>query len=188
MASLGNLLGRFREPTARIDEAKFITFFGLDIAELGIAGLLTIVPTLLLLGLQADLLIKIPLIAAWPLLTFTLFGIRRERRSVFDWMGVLVPYSLRRKRFSRGTSVRETPAEEALDAHLRVGTNLVSWTYRRGDDGEPELHVYEEPARPYRAWKGFGHEAFRPGAFTTAAGRALHPSRWTRPTLPGGKR
>jgi len=188
MASLGNLLGRFREPTARIDEAKFVTFFGLDIAEIGIAGLLTVLPTLFLLGLQADLIVKIPLLAAWPLLTFTLFGIRRERRSVFDWMGVLVPFALRRKRFSRGTSVRETTIEERLDADLRVGTNLVSWVYRTGTDGVRELHVYEEPARPYRAWKGFAHEAFRPGGFSSPAGRALHPSRWTRPTLPGKKR
>jgi hypothetical protein len=158
------------------------------LAEIGIAVLLTVLPTLFLLGLQAELWVKLPLLAAWPLLTFTLFGIRRERRSIFDWMGVIVPFTLRRKRFSRGTSVRESGIEERLDADLRVGTNLVSWVYRDGPDGERELHVYEEPARPYRAWKGFAHEAFRPGAFTGAGGRALHPSRWTRPTLPGGKR
>jgi hypothetical protein len=183
MASPLGFLDRLREPTARLDETKFVLFAGLDLTEVGAAMALTGIPTVLLIGAELPAPLKVAALTAWPLLTFMLYGVKREGRAIADWVTVLVPYALRRKRFRNAGAASPDPRLELVDAAIAPGVNLISWEFVPAAEGD-ELHLYEEPSRPYRALAGYAAEATGPSPFATWSTAAIDPAARTSVELP----
>lgn len=139
-------------PTYRLDRGKLITFYDLDVGELMAAGVLSFLFPLLILGGGLPLLGKATAIGSLFLVTFLLYFVRRDEHNVATWIARMVPFWMRQRRF-RATPPpgRVTPVLERLDEIALFGPNALSFEWRDGADGVAELHVFEQPLRPYRA-------------------------------------
>ena len=78
---------------------------------------------------------------------------RRQDETSATWFGRFVPFWLRQRSFSGvQASSRVTAIDDLIGIATSVGPNAVSFAWKQGADGVPELHVYEERTRPLRAW------------------------------------
>lgn len=146
-------LSRDRVPHAKLDDARFVTFFDLDIGELMAFGALVIVMPLVAIGLRLPFLPWLLTVISFPCWAFCLFFVKHEGHNAAYWIGKMVPFWLRQHSFRlNNRQIRITPRHELIDAVLTSGVNSLFFEWRNGADGELELHIYEEPLRPYRAW------------------------------------
>ena len=154
-------------PPARLDHARFTTFFNLDLGELLAFAVMAGVGPLLLFGVHLPEPAHI-ITAAFPLVwAILLFMIRFDDLPLLGWIARMVPYWFRQRRFSASRPAgRITPASELSELALASGENSISWALRAGDDGNPELHIYESPVRPYRAIVASGAVEAAPGIRT----------------------
>lgn len=145
-------MARKRTPIATLDDIPFDIMFGLDLSELLASVVLVVFMPLLLFGAKLPLPLWLLLIAiypAWAVLLF--FTPRRDKQTLADWLGQLLPYWVRQKNFySRRVDAHDTPLLERIDASISAGPNLVYWEFIPGPDGVLEAHVYECFTEPYR--------------------------------------
>lgn len=139
-------------PPARLDSARFTTFFDLDFSELLAFAFLCFIMPLATWGLALPEPAHIMTVLAFPAWAILLFFVKLEERNLAYWLGRMLPFWLRQREFRARRSVwRVTPRTEVADAALLSGENALSWRFETGADGAPELHIYESPLRPYRA-------------------------------------
>ncbi len=154
-------------PPARLDHARFTTFGNLDIGELLAFVVMATVGPVILLGVRLPEpahLITAALPVLWAIL---LFMLRFDDLPLVGWVGRMVPYWTRQRRFSAARPAgRVSPASERADLAVSSGENAISWRLLTGSDGGPELHLYESPVRPYRAIVAAGGVGRTPGVRT----------------------
>lgn len=139
-------------PPARLDSARFTTFFDLDFSELLAFAFLAFIMPLATWGLGLPEPAHLMTVIAFPAWALLLFFVKLEERNLAYWLGRMLPFWARQREFrARRTVWRVTPRTEAADAALLSGENALSWRWEQGGDGVPELHIYETPLRPYRA-------------------------------------
>jgi hypothetical protein len=154
MASAFEFLRGSGAPPARLDNARFTTFFDLDVGELLISAVLWFLMPLISLGLALPELVKWATALSWPLLSLLLFFVKHEDHSVAYWIGRMIPFWIRQREFrvTRKSSARVSARSELAERLAEGGENALSFAWRTGADGERELHVYESPLAPYRGW------------------------------------
>ena len=154
MASAFDILRGSGAPPARLDNARFTTFFDLDVGELLISAVLWLLLPLISMGLALPDLVKWATAASWPALSILLFFVKHEDHSVAYWIGRMIPFWVRQREFRLvgKSSARVSPLSELAERLAVGGENAVSFAWRSGSNGEAELHVYETPLAPYRAW------------------------------------
>jgi hypothetical protein len=66
----------------------------------------------------------------------------------------MIPFWARQREFRLvgKSSARVSPRSELAERLAVGGENALSFTWRSASSGEAELHVYETPLAPYRAW------------------------------------
>jgi hypothetical protein len=163
MASTFDFLKGSGAPPARLDNARFTTFFDLDVSELLVSAVLWFLLPLISFGLALPELVKWVTAASWPALSILLFFVKHEDHHVAYWIGRMIPFWARQREFRlmRRSAGRVSPASELADRLVEGGENALSFAWRRGADGEPELHIYESPLAPYRALVRSGGAAER---------------------------
>lgn len=148
-----SILTRERTPHARLDDSRFTTFWDLDIGELMATMALVIMMPLFAFGVSLPTPLWLLALVAFPLWAFFLFFVKRDGHNAAYWLGHMLPYWMRQREFRQEHRAgRIEPAHERLDDILTTGVNAVSFEWQIGEDGIAELHVYEEPWLPYRAW------------------------------------
>lgn len=139
--------------TAKLD-AKRVgigSLMGLTISELMFVGVFGLF-FLFSLGVNLPLLPKIVSSAIWIALPVLLFFIKRDGLPISEWLGVLIPFWLRQHQFRLSTPASlRSRAGGMIDRVTGAGLNTVSFRWETGPDGARELHVFEDPRRPYRA-------------------------------------
>ena len=144
---------RERTPHARLDDSRFTTFWDLDIGELMATMALCLLMPLFTFGVNLPFLLWILVLISFPCWALFLFFVKRDGHNAAYWLARMLPYWLRQREFMQlHRAGRVTAAHERLDDILTTGVNAVSFEWRKGPDGVDELHVYEEPWLPYRAW------------------------------------
>lgn len=153
MASAFDFLRGSGAPPARLDNARFTTFFDLDVSELLVSAVLWFLLPLISLGLALPDPVKWATAASWPALSILLFFVKHEDHNIAYWIGRMIPFWVRQREFRlvRRGAGRVTPVSELAERLVEGGENALSFAWRRGVDGEPELHIYESPLAPYRA-------------------------------------
>lgn len=148
-----SIFTRERTPHARLDDSRFTTFWDLDIGELMASMALFILLPLFSFGVDLPVPLWLLSFVAFPAWAFLLFFVKRDEHNAAYWLGHMLPYWLRQREFHQENRAgRITPAHERLDDILTTGVNALSFEWQTGVDGVTELHVYEEPWLPYRAW------------------------------------
>lgn len=168
-------MARQRMPTATLSSEKFQTgILGFDLSELLAVVVLGVVFPLLMFGRELPLPLWIANMAVWPLWAVLLFFVKREGRNTAEWLTTLIPFWKRQHTF-RPRHKAKLPSAWAdyLDRSTVAGANLVSWRWQTGSDGLAEIHVFEEPLRPYRAIIA----RTAPTRVTTNKGSQLVPAR-----------
>lgn len=144
---------RSRTPHARFDENRFVTFFDLDLGELMAFGVLVLFMPLISFGLHLPFFLWLLTMVSFPSWALFLYFVKHDQRNAAYWMAKMVPFWLRQRRFLQtNRQAQLTAAHELIDRVAFGGVNALSFEWREGADGTPELHVFEEPLRPYRAW------------------------------------
>ena len=175
-------MAKKRVPVAYYQNARFevLNVYGLrlDLSELLMSLVLMLFIPLFLLGANLslpELLLCVACLWSWPIL---LFGLRREGRSVSEWLGILLPYWTRQRTFSR-RSMRKAldPRTDLVDRSVSAGPNLLSWEFDTGPDGVREIHVYENPSVPYSALIAKWREVSRQKALEARLGHPVVPVR-----------
>lgn len=163
MASAFDFLKGSGAPPARLDNARFTTFFDLDVGELLISAVLWFLFPLISLGLALPDPVKWATAAAWPALSILLFFLKHEDHNIAYWIGRMIPFWIRQREFrvSGRSTARVSAARELAERLAEGGENALSFAWRTGRDGEPELHIYETPLAPYRAWVRAGGQPER---------------------------
>lgn len=151
---MANLFNQAEGPRYRLDRARLLTFFNLEVGELMFVGVIWFLAPLFLIGGQMPLLPKLLTIGSFFLVGLLLFFVRVDEFNMAYWIVRMFPFWLRQRRFRaiRGRA-RVTPAIERIDDMLAFGGNALSFVRVLADDGVEELHVYETPLRPYRGWQ-----------------------------------
>lgn len=146
-------IARERTPHARLDDSRFTTFWDLDISELMATMALCLLMPLFTFGIALPLPLWLLAMASFPSWAFCLFFVKRDGHNAAYWLGHMLPYWLRQREFQQENRAGRVSAEhERLDDILTTGVNAISFEWRTGSDGRPEMHIYEEPWLPYRAW------------------------------------
>ena len=157
---MNSLLVVFRgsgAPPARLDNARFETFFGLDMSELLAFVALVFVAPLLFWGINLPEPFHLLAVAQFPLWALLLFFVGANEHNTAYWLSRMLPYWIRQHEFrSSRTTWRVTPRTERLDTIVLGGENAIVARWETGADGVPELHLYETNLRPYRAWVAAG--------------------------------
>lgn len=145
-------MARKRVPIATLDDVPFDIMFGLDLSELMASAVLVIFFPLLMFGAHLPTLLWLVLMLSYPIWAILLFfAPRRDKQTLADWLGQLLPYWARQKNFySRRAETKDTPLLERIDASVSAGPNMVYWEFIPGTDGVLEAHVYEANIEPYR--------------------------------------
>jgi hypothetical protein len=145
--------GMSREPSPRLTNTPIITYNNLTPSE--VMAMLLVSGVMPLIGFATSLPfpIKIVAVACWASWGPLLFFVRRQDETAATWFSRFVPFWLRQRAF-RGVpaSSRVTAIDDLIGIATSVGPNAVWFTWKQGTDGVLELHVYEEPTRPLRAW------------------------------------
>jgi hypothetical protein len=139
-------------PQPRLESAKLITFFDLDVSELMALGVFWFLAPVVIVASSLELLGKLLSIGGFAVAGGLLFFLKVDERNLAYWVGRLLPFWLRQRRFrARSAFGRVTPETERLDLVASFAGNSLSFERRTGTDGVAELHVFEHPLRPYRA-------------------------------------
>jgi hypothetical protein len=139
-------------PSPRLETAKLVTFFNLDVGELLALAVFWFLFPVVIVPSSLDLPGKILAVAGFGAMGGLLFFYKYDERTLSYWVGKLLPFWLRQRRFrARSAFGRVTPESERLDLVASFAGNSLSYTVETAADGVTEMHVYEHPLRPYRA-------------------------------------
>lgn len=139
-------------PEPRLETAKLVTFFNLDVSELLALGVFWFLAPILCLAAIPDAS-KFLAIAGFLATGALLYLAKLDERNLAYWVSKLLPFWLRQRRFRARRAVgRVTPETERIDMITSYAGNSLSYERREGSDGVVEWHVYEHPLRPYRGW------------------------------------
>jgi hypothetical protein len=139
-------------PSPRLETAKLVTFFNLDVGELLALGVFWFLFPVVIVPSSLDLPGKILAVAGFAAMGGLLFFYKYDERTLSYWVGKLLPFWIRQRRFrARSAFGRVTPETERLDLVASLAGNSLSYAVETGSDGVTELHIYEHPLRPYRA-------------------------------------
>ena len=154
-----------RVPTPRLDKVPLTIFFGLEISELLAFGMLVIIMPLMTIGSDLPFLFRIIAVISYPSWAFFLFFVNHRDANAAHWMTVMIPFWLRQRHFhhTRRTARRNNALHELVDLSLDFSSNNLSYRWKKGADGMDELHVYENPVRPYQGWLELNGQPARPG-------------------------
>jgi hypothetical protein len=145
-------------PPARLDHARFSLALSLDLTELMIFAIMVGLLPLIFWGIHLPEPFHLLAIACFPAMAALLFLVKHEDHHLLYWLGRMLPYWTRQRVFrpTITSAWRVSPANERLDALVLGGENALSFRWLTGADGRDELHIYESPLRPYRAWVAAG--------------------------------
>ena len=139
-------------PSPRLESAKLVTFFDLDVSELLALGVFWFLFPVVIVPSSLDLVSKILAVAGFVVMGGLLFFYKYDERTLAYWVAKLLPFWIRQRRFrARSAFGRVTPKTERLDLVASFAGNSLSYAIETGADGVTEIHVYEHPLRPYRA-------------------------------------
>jgi hypothetical protein len=154
-------------PQARLDQIKLHAYRQLGISEMFAAMLLVVMMPLVTVGADLPLFERALLVVSFPLWALLLFFVTERggwltAQTTTHWMPLLASYWLRQRRFYRRHAShdrwRVDVGVERYEQALALAANHLSFAWREGADGRPELHIYEVPTLPYRGWIRAGGE------------------------------
>lgn len=124
---------------------------GLTISELLTVTLLVFFFPLFGIGVKLPPVPWMVNLALGPALAGLLFFVKRDRLPAAYWLGLMLPFWARQKRFLATRSNPRRAVADRIENSAGSGLNWISFAWHTAADGTPELHVYEDPRRPYRA-------------------------------------
>jgi hypothetical protein len=149
-------MAKERLPQAKLDVVRFAPFspvLNADVTELIILAVLAMLLPLFIIGNNLPIAFKVITLGAFPAIGFMLIVVSRQGHPGLYWLTKMVPFWFRQRRWREvSADARVTPEIDRSEDVLSTGVNAISFAWQTDADGQLQLHVYEEPLRPYRAW------------------------------------